>query len=215
MTITLFIFVCTALLALVIIWIARCIITVNQQTQQLLVFNNEDWHVDKLSKPIYLVRFINAVGLGCGASCFASFMLLIIDKTAVQPSLKKSLKLMKSAEESGNVPLILCDHQARHGMEARIHDYYMDIRSSKSMNVMSKILNYAGAAHCLSNHYGLLKLGMSAEVSKENIVEPVFIVSLPRTGTTILHRTMALDRDTFRNFDLCDMVLPLPTPIPR
>ena len=56
---------------------------------------------------------------------------------------------------------------------------------------------------------------MSVEVSKEEVKEPVFIVSLPRTGTTIFHRTVSLDRKKFRNFDLCDMVVSLPAPVPR
>ncbi len=33
-------------------------------------------------------------------------------------------------------------------------------------------------------------------------------------GTTILHRTMALDKKRFRNFDLADMILPLRS-VPR
>ena len=55
----------------------------------------------------------------------------------------------------------------------------------------------------------------SSEISKEQIINPVFIVSLPRTGTTILHRTMSKDTKRYKCFDMCDMVLPLPKPIPR
>ena len=64
----------------------------------------------------------------------------------------------------------------------------------------------------LSNHVGLLKLGMTAH--EEVVREPVFIVSMPRTATTILHRTLATDTSRWRAFDLADMMQPLP-PIPR
>ena len=201
--------------AIVFLWIAICIISVYQYDQAYQRINDEDWHIDGLSKPIYIFRLINAIGLGCGSSCFVSSLLYIIDKMLVQPELKKSLKMMEAAEKVETVDPILCNKDSRDAMKQRVQDYYSDICRSKTMNNGSKILNYSGAYKCLTHHQALLKLGMSVEVSKEKVSEPVFIVSLPRTGTTILHRTMSLDRKRFRNFDLCDMIAPLPAPVPR
>ena len=53
-----------------------------------------------------------------------------------------------------------------------------------------------------------------ARAHAPQVEDPVFIVSMVRTGTTILHRTMSLDTTRWRCFDLCDMAFPIP-PIPR
>ncbi len=198
-----------------VVWLVFCIIKVRNEYQLFLRFNEDDWHIDQLPKPIYVVRFINAVGLGCGSSCFVSIMLYIVDRALVQPALKKSLNVMEAAEAKGTVDTILCNQQAREDMKKRVQEYYEAIYFCPSMNVISKLVNYSGSYQCLTNHQRLLMLGMATDVAKESVKEPVFIVSFPRTGTTILHRTMALDRKRFRNFDLCDMVAPLPKPIPR
>jgi hypothetical protein len=50
-------------------------------------------------------------------------------------------------------------------------------------------------------------------VQGEIITWSVFIVSPPRTATTILHKTMTLDRECFRNFDLAYMLILLPETI--
>lgn len=117
---------------------------------------------------------------------------------------------MELAEKDGTIPAILCHNEARENMTTRVNDVWNDIRASRSMNCMSKIMNCAGTMNCLNNHVGLLKLGMKQGVASEKVKEPVFIVSFPRTATTILHRTMAHDRGRFRNFDLCDMMSPIP-----
>jgi len=122
---------------------------------------------------------------------------------------------MEEAEKTGRVDPVLCSKGARKQMANRIDEFYGDIRSSQTLSLISKVLNYAGAAHCLANHRGLLERGMAMEVSAETVVDPVFIVSLPRTATTILHRTMSLDRSRWRSFDMCDMVCPLEPPVPR
>jgi Sulfotransferase family len=166
-----------------------------------------------LAKPTtWIVRFINAGGLGSG---FASVMLWIINTLLVQPALKRSIELMEQADNEGTAPWILCNEQARDDMQERVQVYYNAIRSSPTLTQMGKIINFAGAYQCLVNHQGIFQLGMNAQVQNEQVKEPLVIVSLPRTGTTILHRTMAKDMTRFRNFDLCDMVCPLPKPIPR
>ncbi len=151
-------------------------------------------------------------------------MMYVIDRTLVKPALKESLRLMEEAEELGKngstssaIDPIICNQQARDAMKERVDTFYNDLYSCQRLNVASKLFNYLGAYGCLTNHQGLLKLFIDAseDLAKETVREPVFIVSFPRTGTTILHRTMALDRERFRNFDLCDMVAPLPKPIPR
>ena len=199
------------------IWLGHGISAVYQQDKFLLHFNDTDWHIDQLAKPIYIIRFFNAVGFGCGPStAFASIFLFVIDKLLLKPALLKSLETMKKAEESNTIPDILCNKQARIDFEERIRISQTDIYKSKTMNNVSKVLNMAGAYNCLVNHCALLQLAMDLNVSQtEMIKEPAFIVSLPRTGTTILHRTMALDKTRFRNFDLCDMMAPLPKPVPR
>jgi len=189
-----------------------CFIT-SQHESNRQNFNQNDWKIDKMSRPALLVRFMNSVGCGCGSNCAYVFLFYLIDKFVVQPALRKSLAQMAKAEEGGKIPAILCDASARKKMEQRLDEFKNDIKASQSLTAMSKVLNYAGAGLCLNNHKGLLKL--AEEANQEKIVEPVFIVSLPRTGTTILHRTMALDRKKWRSFDMCDMVLPLPKPVAR
>mmetsp|Transcript_8231 Transcript_8231/g.14918 ORF Transcript_8231/g.14918 Transcript_8231/m.14918 type:complete len:349 (-) Transcript_8231:445-1491(-) len=121
---------------------------------------------------------------------------------------------MELAEQENTVPLLLCNHEARQDMTTRVHNLVHDIGSSPTMNTMSKIMNCAGIVNCHHNHLGLLKLGMQQGVASEIVKDPVFIVSFPRTATSILHRTMAHDRERFRNFDLCDVMSPLP-PVAR
>jgi hypothetical protein len=203
------------LVLLFLIWVATCINEVSQQHLAFLTINDNEWHIDKLPKTIYFVQFLNAIGLGCGSSCFVSTMLYIVDRMVVQPALKESLKVMEDAEEKGTIDPILCNQKARDDMTQRVQEYYNTIYKSQTMNAISKIFNYSGAFQCLLHHKHLLELGMSEDVSNEKVKEPVFIVSFPRTGTTILHRTMSLDRTRFRNFDLCDMIAPLPDPVPR
>lgn len=198
-----------------LLWIVTTILKIRQQNYAFQRINEEDWHIDKPPRSIFIIQFINAMGLGCGSKCFVSFMLYVLNRTLVQPALKASLQLMKEAEEQGNIDPIVCNQNARDAMEERLQTYYNDIYNSPTLNVISKLINYAGAYQCLTNHYGLLKLFLDIDLSNEIVKEPVFIVSFPRTGTTILHRTMALDRNRFRNFDLSDMVAPLPHPVPR
>jgi len=197
------------LLSLICVSIGRCVFRVHQADQHYQSFNNQEWKIDGLPWPIYWVRFLNANGFGCGPSCFVAIVLWLIDKLLVQPALQKSLHLMELAEQAGTVPAILCNAQARHDMKERVQTFHDDLQSSQTLTPVAKVLNYSGAYMCLCHHSGLLALGLQVEVHQEQVVEPVFIVSLPRTGTTILHRTMAHDRERFRNFDLCDMIAPL------
>ncbi len=198
-------------------WILTSILKIKQQYYAFQQINANDWHIDKPPQPIFFIQFVNALGLGCGSTCFVSFMIFVLDRTLVQPALTKSLKAMKEADEQGILDPILCNEEARNAMKERLETYYNDIYHSPTLNVISKLLNYAAAYQCLTHHYELLSIFMerATELSKETVQQPVFIVSFPRTGTTILHRTMSLDRTRFRNFDLSDMVSPLPKPIPR
>ncbi len=178
------------ILAVCIASVIVCACKVKVQDDAYMHWNETDWHIDRLAKPTYIVRLINAVGCGCGPACFSSAMLPIIDALAVQPALKQSLDLMKAADETnindgvGVIPPILCDAQARQDMKDRVAEYYEDIKASKTITTMSRIILYSAAAHCLGNHYGLLKKAMDNRegLSKEDVREPVFIVSLPRTG---------------------------------
>lgn len=207
-------FASTILVLAFIAWVGWCILSVRQEDEQLQEFNEKDWKIDRLARPAYLARLVNAVGCGCGSRCFTSVMLYLLDNYAVQPALEKSLKLMEEAEEKGVVPSILCNARARTDMKKRIEEYIADFSASPNLNAISKMFNVAGAVDCLSNHHAVLTLGMDLDVAKEKVKEPVFIVSLPRTGTTILHRTMSMDQSRFRNFDLCDMMMPA-EPVPR
>lgn len=192
-----------------------CMIVIWQSEAWYREFNDEEWHISGLPSIVAPIRGCNAAGCGCGPSCAAMVSLWLLDQLAVRPALRASLVMMKRAEESRRVDPILCCELARHHMKQRIDQYYRDIRNSPTLSLFSKIMNYSAAAHCLSNHCGILQQGMTWEVAAQKVIEPVFIVSLPRTATTVLHRTMSLDRERWRSFDLCDMICPLPAPIPR
>lgn len=173
-----------------------------------LDMNETDWHINLLPKPSLFVRLFNIVVGRRGAA----LLITLLEKTAIESALKKSLRQMEEAETSGTVPTILCDAAARQEMRQRLAQYADDVRASVSLTAFAKVSNYAGSIMLLSNHAGLLKLGMSAH--GETVRQPVFIVSMPRTATTILHRTMATDTSRWRAFDLADMINPLP-PVPR
>jgi len=204
--------------SLVALWVLNGIRLVRKADRNLEECNARDWKIQKLARPAYLVRWINA---GALTPWFADAMLWCLRVTLVQPAVRKSLRLMTEVENlqedqaASIVPSILCNADARNALQQRLDEYYHDLRRSESLTQFGKILNYAGAHLCLTNHYGLLALGRHIPAGEETVVEPVIITSSPRTGTTILHRTMALDRNRFRNFDLCDMICPLPRPIPR
>ncbi|EDZ93639.1 MAG: sulfotransferase [Limnospira sp. PMC 1291.21] len=170
--------------------------------------NQRDWHIHLLPKPSLFARLFNIIIDKRGAS----LLITLLEKTAIASALKKSVRQMEEAEASGRVPAILCDAAARQAMRSRLANYADDMRASVTLNALAKVSNYAGALHYFSNHAGLLKLG--AEAHNEVVRQPVFIVSMPRTATTILHRTLATDTSRWRAFDLADMIMPLP-PIPR
>ena len=177
-------------------------------------FNDNDWHVDGLPQIIFPVRFVNATGFGLGPSLFASLCIFIIERVLVLPALKQSLDQMKQAEINGQTPSILCNGTARHDMKERLIKYKINILNCEALTCVGKIMNYLAAVKCLKNHKGLLILGEQAK--NEQVITPIFIASLPRTGSTVLHRVMALDRSRWRSFDFCDQMLPLsPSPIPR
>lgn len=142
----------------------------------------------------------------------ASILITILQKTFIKSALKKSFKQMEIAETSGKVPSILCDDVARFAMQQRLINFADDLKKSTMLNPFAKFANYAGAILYLSNHVKLLKLGMTAY--KETVEKPVFIVSMPRTATTVLHRTLATDTSRWRAFTLADMISPIP-PVPR
>lgn len=187
---------------------------VNKFDQHVTEWNDTEWRIEGIQRPSYFIRFINVGAFG--GSSVANFMLYILNKYSITPALNKSIKLMEEADQQNDIPKILCNRKARTEMKLRIENYYMDIYETTSLTIIGKILNYYQSSIDLSNHYGILKMGMSStEIQKELIIKPVFIVSLPRTGTTILHRTMSKDNKSFKCFDMCDMILPLPKPIPR
>lgn len=165
---------------------------------------NQDWKIVGLPRQHLGVQTFNVL---CGPRC-ASVILSTMELIIIHPALRTSLLEMKRAEESGAVESLLCDAEARRKMSARLDEYKTDLASSRSMTSLTKILLYANAYNCLSNHAGLMKLAPAVRHVK--IERPVFIVSLPRTCTTILHRTLAQDRQSWRNFDLCDILNPLP-----
>lgn len=173
-----------------------------------LEMNRKDWKINLLPIPSLFVRIFNILVGKFGAS----LVITLVEKTLIKSALKKSLRQMREAEASGKIPSILCDASAREAMMKRLTNYAEDMRASNSLNPSAKIYHYAGSLLLLSNHAGLLELGMEAD--DEIVRQPVFIASMPRTATTILHRTMATDESRWRGFDLADMLQPLP-PIPR
>eukprot|EP00985_Skeletonema_marinoi_P001281 scaffold515_cov137-Skeletonema_marinoi.AAC.9 len=177
-------------------------------------WNEKEWHIDQyFSRPALLVRFIDTKCFGDG-----SLLLYFIRVAFVSPALNRVLELMEETdkdEEGVLLPKILCNERARMSLKERVDDFYADIKSSTTLTVTSKTFLYIGSYTGLINHHGLLQMGMNAQVQNEVIKEPIFIVSPPRTATTILHRTMSLDRTRFRSFDFSDMNVPLPNLVAR
>ncbi|CAB9522760.1 expressed unknown protein [Seminavis robusta] len=172
-------------------------------------FNESDWKVSGLPWPAFFVRCINVI------PGFASFILPILKYLVIQPALRKSIATMEEADRQNLVPKILCNQTARKEIQERLDHFYEDTYKSLTLTQFAKVISYSNAFFCLENHAGLLKLAMCPEVQQEQVDKPVFIASFARTGTTILHRTMSLDRDQWRNFDFGDMFCPLPQPAAR
>lgn len=215
---------CIASTALFVGWILNGVRLVRRADRRLEECNRQDWKIVGLPRPALWVRCINA---GVFSPWFATSMLWILRKLVIGPALRKSIRLMEKVELSAAemttgdnnttnavIPSILYNAVAREAMQDRLDTYYRDLRDSQSLTQFGKIINYVGASLCLNNHHGLLALALQVPAT-EKVVAPVIIASFPRTGTTILHRTMAQDRESFRTFDLCDMLIPLPSPAPR
>jgi hypothetical protein len=164
--------------------------------------NAEDWKIAGLPKVVLPVRMIDS------ACCCAGAFLSLLNSFAVQPALKKSLKQMELADAEGKVAKVLCDADAREAFRARVEGHVSDLRSSPTLSLFGKIAYHGEAANMCGLHAKFLKLGMGA--TSQKVASPVFIVSNPRTCTTILHRTMALDRARWRVFDFADYIAPLP-----
>lgn len=211
---SLIIFISTAITT----WIGHGILRTHRANQKRNEFNQNDWKINGLVQPAYLVQFINNV---VGGNLFAYFMLKVLKMVLIEPAVRKSVAVMKLANKeessSSSMPKILCDEKAQREMQERLEYYYEAIMNSTILDPFGKIFYYVRAVDCLESHAGLLKLVLSSssQIQAEKIIKPVIIVSIPRTGTTILHRTMALDRSQWRNFDGCDIGCPLPYPAPR
>ena len=70
------------------IWMGYFVIQVRYFDLLLFAWNDNEWHLNKLAKPAFLVRFINVGAFGGGSLIF-----YIIQKTFVTPALKKKLKI--------------------------------------------------------------------------------------------------------------------------
>lgn len=209
-----FILLPTIAAALVAVWLGYFISKMHEMDEAYQKWNEDEWHIDEyFSRPAPFFRFINTKCFGDG-SALLYFMRVVF----VSPALNRVLELMETADKDEDrvmLPKILCNERARMSLTERVDEFYTDVKSSTTLTITAKLLLYLGSYTGLINHYGLLEMGMNAQVQNEVIKEPVFIVSPPRTATTILHRTMSLDRKRFKSFDFSEMTVPLPNVIPR
>lgn len=191
---------------------------VQRNDAAMLRWNNTEWQIEGFAKPTYWIRFVNAGAFGANTSSPAggwgilATLLWWMKRSMVTPALDRSLQLMREAEQQQTVTPLVCNKQARTAMRTRITNYYLDICETPSITYFGKLLLYYQASIDLYHHYCLLSLGMQLGVQEEVIKEPVFIVSFPRTGTTILHRTMTQDTTKWKCLDMCDMFLPILDP---
>ena len=170
-----------------------------------------------------ILGFINASAFGSNHSnsyfSILCFVLYLIKHYMVEPAFHKSVHLMKEVNQQGSVPQLLCNQQARQQMQRRSENYYIDLYETSLLSIVGKVLNYLQLSIAFGNHYGLSQSGINPLVQQKRVNTQqnsiVFIASFPRTGTTILHCTMAKYTSQYKCFDMCDMVCPLPTPIPR
>ncbi len=68
--------------------------------------------------------------------------------------------------------------------------------------VLSKLLNHAAVQHTLEAH---------PEIAQVPVERPIFVIGLPRSGTTFLHRLLAAHPDC-RSFQLWELLRPVPPP---
>lgn len=148
------------------------------------------------------LRFIKSGSLGDGYG-----LLFIVNRFMVQNQLREVLNTMKRADDEGVVPKILCNKEAQKSLVGRVEDFYHDIQHL-DCNVKSSPVLWC--IYQSDKSQGFASKGYEKEVQGEIITWSVFIVSPPHTATTILHRTMTLDRECFRNFDLAYMLILLP-----
>ena len=132
--------------------------------QTITDWNDTEWRIEGLARPCYIIRYINVGAFG-NSSTFGNLILYLLNKYSITPALDKSIQLMKDADEddlNGDIPKILCNEQARNDMTVRIENYYLDIVETTHLTIVGKILNYYQSSIDLTNHYGILKLGMSS-----------------------------------------------------
>lgn len=196
------------------VWIQRCISAMHKHALEREEWNKKEWNNIQMMNTFHpVVNFLNINGFGLGPSLFLYPTFFLIRKFKIEPALKESLKAMEEAEKEGSIDDILCNIEARKDMQIRVLRYTEKLRNASYVYPVSKLILCLKAEESLKNHSNLIRMGMNQDVAKEKIVAPVCIPSLPRTGTTILHRTMALD-PRFKSFDLCDM-MGLANPVPR
>jgi hypothetical protein len=203
-----------SLLALLIV-LASIIINMHRNEQARLRFNEQDWKIANPAKQSLFVRFINIFNSGL---VIEPILLFTCFNALVKPVLSTSLQAMILAEQRGTVDPILCNLKARQDMVHRMDVLYLDMCQSKDVTLFGKIMMLVNSFILLGYHQQFLTLGMSKEVANESVSEPVFIMSLPRTGTTILHRALAKDIKKFRCFDYSDLKSPFDKngkPVPR
>ena len=202
-------------LATICIWITLCFYAVRRHDKERNEWNAKEWNqIECFPSPAYFAKFINVNGLGLGRRMFIVPAFYLINKFAVSPALERSLAIMEKAEEHGTIDTILCNAKARREMKDRVLKFTVELRDATYIYPVSKLFFFIRTKRYLDSHCAFLELAMNEDVAKEKIVTPVYIPSLPRTGTTILHRAIALDRSRFRNFDLCD-TMSIASPVPR
>jgi hypothetical protein len=76
-------------------------------------------------------------------SLMLSVTLAIVDWLVVRTGLRRSLKQMELAKMMENVSAILCNTaKARQDMTAWVDDLYSNIKNSRTMNCLSKVMTY-------------------------------------------------------------------------
>jgi hypothetical protein len=130
------------------------------------------------TRPTLPVRLLN----GCGA---------LLDKSPIQRSSLRAVDVIETAKRRCS----LDDFGGGHFFEglSRLLD---SCQREAKLNLIGRIVLRADLIHLLCSRLSMQRDRQAyPSIAQQEIREPLFIVGLPRSGTTVLHTLLALDPD--------------------
>jgi Sulfotransferase family len=130
------------------------------------------------TRPFLPVRLLN----GCGA---------LLEKTPIPPNRVSAVDLIETAKRRCGV-----DDFGEDDFFEALARLLESCHSEARLNLIGKIALRTNVLHTLCTRLRMERdRQLYPEIARQNIREPLFIIGLPRSGTTLLHMLLAADPD--------------------